>query len=51
MKKYLIKIIMKAYKENVFSGFGKRIRVCKYIQVGSLSLLPWYFSNIESYFI
>lgn len=36
MKKYLMKIIMKTHKENVFSGFEERIRVCKYIQVGSL---------------
>ena len=40
MKKYLIKIIMKVHKEYVFFGFEKRIRVCKYIQVRSLSLLP-----------
>lgn len=41
MKKDVIKIIMKTHKENVFSGFEKSMRVCKYIQVGSHSLLPW----------
>lgn len=41
MKKYAIKIILKTHKENVLAGFEKSMRVCKYIEVGCHSLLPW----------